>query len=112
MDQHMLEAEKLSNDAGMAHRVHEWQMKLEPKLQEEVHKPARFPPGPHHPFCCAGVFDVRMSVTDLQEERKPFDIDEYGDDMLKRLDEARGDAEENTVRTLALALQLDGTLWG
>ena len=52
------------------------------------------------------------SVCDLQEERKPFDIDEYGDDMLKRLDEARGDAEENTVRTLALALQLDGTLWG
>ena len=66
------------------------------------------PPGPHHAFCCAGVFDVRMYVCDLQEERKPFDIDEYGDDMLKRLDEARGDAEENTVRTLALALQLDG----
>ena len=42
MDQHMLEAEKLSNDAGMAHRVHEWQMKLEPKLQEEVHTPASF----------------------------------------------------------------------
>ena len=43
----MLEAEKLSNDAGMAHRVHEWQMKLEPKLQEEVHKPASFfPPVP------------------------------------------------------------------
>ena len=39
MDQHMLEAEKLSNDAGMAQRVHEWQMKLEPKLQEEVHTP-------------------------------------------------------------------------
>ena len=47
-------------------------------------------------------------MCDLQEERKPFDIDEYGDDMLKRLDEARGDAEENTVRTPALQLQLDG----
>ena len=46
MDQHMLEAEKLSNDAGMAHRVHEWQMKLEPKLQEEVHTPAPFSPVP------------------------------------------------------------------
>ena len=45
MDQHMLEAEKLSNDAGMAHRVHEWQMKLEPKLQEEVH-PRLFSPVP------------------------------------------------------------------
>ena len=40
----MLEAEKLSNDAGMAQRVHEWQMKLEPKLQEEVHTPAPFSP--------------------------------------------------------------------
>ena len=69
-----------------------------------------FPPVPIH-FAVVGL-DVRMSVCDLQEERKPFDIDEYGDDMLKRLDEARGDAEENTVRTLALALQLDGTLWG
>ena len=108
----MLEAEKLSNDAGMAHRVHEWQMKLEPKLQEEVHKPASFFPGPHPSILLWWCLDVRMSVCDLQEERKPFDIDEYGDDMLKRLDEARGDAEENTVRTPALELQLDGTLWG
>ena len=48
----MLEAEKLSNDAGMAHRVHEWQMKLEPKLQEEVHKPARFPRSPSSILLC------------------------------------------------------------
>ena len=48
MDQHMLEAEKLSNDAGMAHRVHEWQMKLEPKLQEEVH----LFPSPHPFLLC------------------------------------------------------------
>ena len=106
MDQHMLEAEKLSNDAGMAHRVHEWQMKLEPKLQEEVHKPAPSPQSPSS-ILLWWCLDVRMSVRELQEERKPFDIDEYGDDMLKRLDEARGDAEENTVRTPAL-LQLDG----
>ena len=101
----MLEAEKLSNDAGMAHRVHEWQMKLEPKLQEEVHTPASFFHQSSILLCWC--LDVRMSVCDLQEERKPFDIDEYGDDMLKRLDEARGDAEENTVRTLALELQLE-----
>ena len=106
MDQHMLEAEKLSNDAGMAQRVHEWQMKLEPKLQEEVHKPAPSPRSPPSILLC-WCLDVRMPVCDLQEERKPFDIDEYGDDMLKRLDEARGDAEENTVRTLALELQLE-----
>ena len=50
-------------------------------------------------------------LCDLQEERKPFDIDEYGDDMLKRLDEARGDAEENTVRTLTLPWRWMG-YWG
>ena len=66
-----------------------------------------FPRSPSSILLC-WCLDVRMSVCDLQEERKPFDIDEYGDDMLKRLDEARGDAEENTVHTLALALQLDG----
>ena len=110
MDQHMLEAEKLSNDAGMAHRVHEWQMKLEPKLQEEVHKPAPSPQSPSS-ILLWWCLDVRMSVRELQEERKPFDIDEYGDDMLKRLDEARGDAEENTVRTRALAMGLWGLIW-
>ena len=57
----MLEAEKLSNDAGMAHRVHEWQMKLEPKLQEEVH----LFPGPHHPFSPVPIihFAVLVSLT-------------------------------------------------
>ena len=62
MDQHMLEAEKLSNDAGMTARVYDWQNSLEPLLIAE-------------------------------EERKPFDIHEYGDDMLDRLEEGKFTAE-------------------
>lgn len=63
MDQHMLEAEKLSNDAGMAQRVYEWQNSLSPILNEE-------------------------------EERKPFDIHEYGDDLLSRLEEGEHTSEK------------------
>ena len=63
MDQHMLEAEKLSNDAGMAQRVYEWQNSLAPLLEEE-------------------------------EERKPFDIHSYGDDMLNRLEEGQHTVEK------------------
>ena len=57
----MLEAEKLSNDAGMAQRVHEWQMKLEPKLQEEVHTPRPFLRSPSSILLC-WCLDVRMPV--------------------------------------------------
>lgn len=59
MDQHNMEAEKLSNDAGMTQRVASWQGKLDPILESE-------------------------------ELRKPFDIHEYGDELLHRL-EAKGE---------------------
>jgi hypothetical protein len=78
MDQHMLEAEKLSNDAGMAQRVYEWQNSLTPLLDEE-------------------------------EERKPFDIHKYGDDMLNRLEEGEHTVEKDPEDFRKIMCKADDT---
>lgn len=78
MDQHMLEAEKLSNDAGMAQRVYEWQNSLMPLLDEE-------------------------------EERKPFDIHEYGDEMLNRLEQGQHTVEKEPEDFRKIMCKADDT---
>ena len=74
----MLEAEKLSNDAGMAQRVYEWQNSLAPLLDEE-------------------------------EERKPFDIHVYGDDMLNRLEQGEHTAEKEPEDFRKIMCKADDT---
>ena len=43
MDQHVLDAEQISNDAGLTRRVAEWQLSLEPILEEEVRQSYYYP---------------------------------------------------------------------